>query len=115
VPCGALVTVTALATGSLLLFVVALLTAGTTITAQVTAHSLGVELAAPAGAATEAFGWVITAAGVGLAAGQSAAGIAVEGAGPASAFVVGGAAGLVVSALLWVRRRSLTPRPVAAA
>lgn len=107
--CGVLVTVMAAATGSLALFVVALLAAGTTITAQVTAHSLAVEEAAPPGTATEAFGWVITAAGVGLAAGQSGAGIAVELAGPASAFVVGGVAGLLVAVLLWLRRRTLAP------
>lgn len=103
-------------TGSTALFVVALLAAGTLITAQVTAHSLAVELAAPPGAATEAFGWVITAAGMGLAAGQSAAGIAVEAAGPASAFVVGGAGGLVVALALWLRRATLappTPQPTA--
>ncbi|MGE3663423.1 MAG: MFS transporter [Pseudonocardia sp.] len=107
--CGVLVAVMAATTGVLALFVVALLAAGTTITAQVTAHSLAVEAAAPPGTATEAFGWVITAAGVGLAAGQSGAGIAVEAAGPSSAFVVGGAAGVAVAALLWLRRRTLAP------
>lgn len=112
--CGVLVVAMSPLTWSLGLFVVALLAAGTTITAQVTAHSLAVELTAPAGTATEAFGWVITAAGVGLAAGQSAAGIAVEAAGPASAFIVGGGAGLLVAALLWLRRGTLAPVPAMA-
>ena len=112
--CGVLVVAMSPLTWSLGLFVVALLAAGTTITAQVTAHSLAVELTAPPGTATEAFGWVITAAGVGLAAGQSAAGIAVEAAGPASAFIVGGGAGLLVAALLWLRRGTLAPVPAMA-
>lgn len=100
--------------GPLPALVVAMLLAGATITPQVTAHSLGVEATAPAGTATEAFGWVVTAATLGLSAGQSGAGLAVQAAGPHAAFLVGGAAGLVVAGLLWLRRSSLVQPPLAA-
>jgi Major Facilitator Superfamily len=95
------------ATGPLPALVVVMVLAGSTITPQVTTHSLGVEATAPAGTATEAFGWVVTAATLGLSAGQSGAGLAVQAAGPHAAFLVGGAAGLVVAGLLWLRRTSL--------
>lgn len=94
---------------SIPVLVVAMLLAGALITPQVTAHSLAVDIAAPAGTATEAFGWVVTAATLGLAAGQSVAGLVVEASGPASAFLAGGVAGAVVAAVLWVRRGSLAP------
>lgn len=100
---------------SLPALVVAMLLAGATITPQVTAQSLGVEAAAPAGTATEAFGWVVTAVTLGLSAGQSAAGIVVEAAGPPVAFLVGGGAGLVVAAVLWWRRSTLSAAPAVAA
>lgn len=96
-------------TGSLPVLVVAMLGAGALITPQVTAHSLAVDTASPAGTATEAFGWVVTAATLGLAAGQSAAGIVVEAAGPPGAFVAGAAAGLALATVLWLRRRTLAP------
>ena len=66
---------------------------------------------APAGTSTEAFGWVITAATLGLSTGQSAAGVVVEAFGPHAAFLVGGAAGVAVAGLLWLRRASLELRP----
>jgi predicted MFS family arabinose efflux permease len=101
-------------TGSLAVLVVAMLAAGALITPQVTAHSVAVEGAAPVGTATEAFGWVVTAATLGLAAGQSVAGLVVEAAGPASAFLAGGVAGAVLAGVLWARRRTLVqvPAPV---
>jgi MFS family permease len=99
---------------SLPLLVVAMLLAGATITPQVTAHSLGVEEVSPAGTATEGFGWVVTAATLGLSAGQSTAGIAVQYAGPSGAFLLGGAAGLVVAVILWARRRTFAEAPVLA-
>jgi predicted MFS family arabinose efflux permease len=98
--------------------VVAMLMAGALITPQVTAHSMAVDSAAPTGTATEAFGWVITAATLGLAAGQSMAGIVVETAGPPAAFLASGSAGVVLAVVLWLRRGTLapmtTPAPVAA-
>ncbi len=98
--------------GPLPALVVAMLLAGATITPQVTAHSLGVEATAPAGTATEAFGWVVTAATLGLSSGQSAAGVVVEAFGPHAAFLVGGIAGAVVAGGLWVRRATLRPQVV---
>jgi MFS family permease len=104
--------------GSLPVLVVAMLMAGALITPQVTAHSMAVDSAAPTGTATEAFGWVITAATLGLAAGQSMAGIVVETAGPPAAFLASGSAGVVLAVVLWLRRGTLapmtTPAPVAA-
>lgn len=94
-------------TGSTAVLAVAMLAAGATITPQVTAHSLAVDVAAPAGTATEGFGWVVTAATLGLAAGQSAAGVAVEAGGPASAFLAGGAAGAALAGVLWHRRATI--------
>jgi hypothetical protein len=88
-----------------------MLLAGCLITPQVTAHSLAVEVVAPASKATEAFGWVITAATLGLGAGQAAAGLLVEFGGPAAAFAAGGLGGLLLAAVLWVRRETLGPVP----
>ena len=98
--------------GPLPALVVAMLLAGATITPQVTAHSLGVEATAPKGTATEAFGWVVTAATLGLSSGQSTSGMVVEAFGPHAAFAVGGIAGVVVAGVLWLRRSSLRPQVV---
>jgi Major Facilitator Superfamily len=97
--------------GSLVVLTVAMLAAGALITPQVTAHSIAVDTAAPAGTATEAFGWVVTAATLGLAAGQSVAGIVVEAAGPPAAFLAGGLAGAGLAVSLWLRRDTLVPAP----
>jgi predicted MFS family arabinose efflux permease len=83
---------------------------GTLITPQVTGHSLALDIAAPPGTAAEAFGWVVTAATLGIATGQSSAGIVVEAFGPPAAFLSGGVAGVVLAAVLWVRRETLIPR-----
>lgn len=96
-------------TGSLPVLVLVMLAAGALITPQVTAHSMAVAVTAAAGTATEAFGWVITAATLGLAAGQSVAGIVVEAAGPPSAFLAGGVAGVGLAVVLWFRRGTLAP------
>jgi MFS family permease len=109
---GVLVAVTATAAGSLLALAVAMLASGAFITAQLTAQSLALEIATPDGAATEAFGWTITAITLGLAAGQSTAGWAVESAGPWAAFLASGLAGVALAAVLWVRRDTLVPVPV---
>ena len=52
-----------------------------------------VEQAAPAGAVTEAFAWLATAAEMGAASGVAGAGAVAELAGPAAAFGLAGAAG----------------------
>jgi MFS family permease len=97
-------------TGSLPVLLVTMLVAGALITPQVTAHSLAVDTTAPAGTATEAFGWVITAATLGIAAGQSSAGFVVEAFGPAAAFLSGGVLGAVMAVVLWARRATLAVR-----
>lgn len=97
--------------GSLAVLVVAMLLAGAVITPQVTAHSMAVDVASPAETATEAFGWVITAATIGIAAGQSVAGVVVEEAGPPAAFLAGGVAGAVLAVVLWLRRSTLATPP----
>ncbi|MCA1226199.1 MFS transporter [Saccharopolyspora sp. 6M] len=87
----------------------ALLLAGCLITPQSTAHSVALDLAAPAGTETEAFGWVVTAVTLGAAAGQSISGRIVESAGPPAAFLLAGVVGVVLAAGLWVRRGTLLP------
>ncbi len=90
---------------------VALLVAGSLITPQSTAHSVALELAAPAGTATEAFGWVITAVTLGAAAGQSLSGQLVERSGPPAAFLLAGGIGVGLAAWLWLRRSTLRSGP----
>ncbi|RCW40235.1 MFS transporter [Halopolyspora algeriensis] len=87
----------------------ALLVAGSLITPQSTAHSVALDIAAPSGTATEAFGWVITAVTLGAAAGQSLSGWIVELAGPPQAFVTAGAIGALLAPALWLRRTTLLP------
>jgi MFS family permease len=99
-------------TGSLPVLMVTMLAAGALITPQVTGHSLALDLAAPPGTATEAFGWVVTAATLGIAAGQSSAGIVVEAFGPPASFLSGAGAGVVLAVVLWLRRATLVPRPL---
>ncbi len=111
---GMVMAATAVAT-SLVPLILAMLVAGALITPQVTAHSIAVEIAAPAGAATEGFGWVITAATLGIAAGSSIAGVAVEQAGPPAGFLAGGVAAAGVAVLLWLRRTTLVAEPAPAA
>ena len=89
--------------GSVLLLGLVMVVAGALITPQTTAHSLGVEVAAPGASATEAFNWVVTAAVLGVSAGQALAGIAVDAFGPVG-FVTGGVLGMVVAAVLWAQR-----------
>ncbi|MFC6088132.1 MFS transporter [Saccharothrix lopnurensis] len=83
---------------------VALLVVGTLITPQATTHSTAIEQVAPAGTATEAFGWVVTAVTVGLAIGQSASGQLVETHGTGVAFVAAGVAGVAIAGLVWLFR-----------
>ena len=90
----------------------AMLVAGALITPQAIAHSAVIEQVAPAGTVAEAFGWVITAVTLGLAAGQSVSGQLVETVGPRAAFLAGTAGGLALAGILWLRRRTLLPAPV---
>jgi predicted MFS family arabinose efflux permease len=104
---GVLVAAMAAAGSSLVGLTIVMLVAGTVITPQVTAQSLALEVATPPGTATEAFGWVITAITLGVAAGQSVTGWLVEHSGPSAAFLAGGLAGVVLAGVLWVRRNTL--------
>ena len=87
----------------------AMLVAGVLITPQATAHSAVIDQVAPVGTAAEAFGWLITAVTLGLAAGQSGSGALVESAGPRVAFLAATAAGLSLAGVLWLRRATLLP------
>ena len=92
----------------------ALFVVGTLITPQATTHSAAIEQVAPAGTATEAFGWVVTAVTVGLAIGQSASGQLVEVYGTGAAFVAAAVSGFVIAVLVWVFRRTVAagvPQP----
>ena len=108
---GVLVAAMAAAGSSLVGLTIVMLVAGAVITPQVTAQSLALEVATPAGMATEAFGWVITAITLGVAAGQSLTGWLVERSGPSAAFLAGGVAGVLLAAVLWARRHTLAPAP----
>jgi predicted MFS family arabinose efflux permease len=83
------------------------LVAGMWITPQSTTHSTSIEVVAPAGTATEAFGWIITAVTLGLAAGQSTSGYLVEHVGVWSSFVAASVAGLLIAGLVLARRNTI--------
>jgi MFS family permease len=116
---AALIAPLALAT-NLPLLAIGLVVAGLWITPQSTAHSTAIEIVAPPGTATEAFGWIVTAVTLGLAFGQSVSGYLVEHVGVPASFLASSAAGLVIAALVWAGRgtvRTYTPkaRPLAVA
>jgi len=100
----------AAAAGGLIQLAAALLLAGVLITPQVTTSSIVIEAVAPDGSVAEAFGWVITAVTLGLAAGQSASGFIVEFAGPPVAFLAAASAGAALAGAVWLRRDTLRPR-----
>jgi MFS family permease len=83
------------------------LVAGMWITPQSTTHSTAIELVAPEGTATEAFGWIVTSVTLGLAAGQSASGYLVEHVGVWSAFIAAGVAGMLIAGLVLSRRNTI--------
>ncbi len=88
------------------------LAAGSAITPQSTAHSVALDMAAPAGTATEAFAWVVTSVTLGSAVGQSLSGQLVElPTGPPLAFAVASAVGGIFAVLLWLRRGTLASEP----
>jgi MFS family permease len=98
-------------TSSLLWLALLSLLAGMWITPQSTTHSTAIELVAPEGTATEAFGWIVTAVTIGLAAGQSTSGYLVEHVGVWSSFIASSIAGLLIAALVWLRRHTVTDQP----
>lgn len=92
---------------SLVWLTVTMVIAGVWITPQATAHSAAIELVAPRGTVTEAFGWVITSVTLGLSVGQSLAGQLAEHVGVWAAFLAASGAGLLVALLLWARRHTV--------
>lgn len=89
------------------------LVAGMWITPQSTTHSTSIDLVAPEGTATEAFGWVVTAVTLGLAAGQSASGYLVEHVGVWASFLASSGSGLLIATAVFLRRNSLASESVA--
>ncbi|HWD07239.1 MAG TPA: MFS transporter [Amycolatopsis sp.] len=87
-----------------------MLLAGALITPQSTTHSTAIEVVAPPGTAAEAFGWVLTAVTLGLAAGQSTSGYLVEHGGPSRSFLAAGAAGVVLAVVVWLMRGTVGKR-----
>ena len=83
------------------------LLAGMWITPQATTHSTTIDVVAPPGTATEAFGWVVTSVTLGLAAGQSISGYLVEHVGVWSSFLASSVAGLLITAAVWLRRETV--------
>jgi MFS family permease len=65
------------------------------------------DVVAPAGTATEATSWVLTAYQVGLAAGTASAGAIVDGPGTQTAFAAAVGCAAFSAAVLWLRRRAL--------
>ncbi|QRP46538.1 MFS transporter [Amycolatopsis sp. FDAARGOS 1241] len=106
---AALVALLAL-TSSLWGLALLMLLAGALITPQSTTHSTAIEVVAPRGTAAEAFGWVLTAVTLGLAAGQSVSGYLVEHAGPGASFLAAGATGLALATVVWLLRGTVPPQ-----
>ncbi|RZS41288.1 putative MFS family arabinose efflux permease [Herbihabitans rhizosphaerae] len=102
--------------GTLWGLTIAMIVVGTLITPQATAHSTAIELVAPNGTATEAFGWIVTSVTLGLAAGQSMSGYLVEHHSPDASFLAATLAGLLIAAVVWARRGTVAagvPAPAA--
>lgn len=104
---GLLALPSALFPASMLLLGCGLVLAGSMITPQATTHSSIIELVAPRGTATEAFGWVITAVTVGLSVGQPLSGWLVEEVGPAASFAAATVFGLAFAAVVYLRRSTV--------
>jgi predicted MFS family arabinose efflux permease len=98
------------AAGSILGLGAVLLVAGAAIAPTYAIVYAMVDEAAPAGTATEAFAWLVTAVAIGAAAGSAAAGSLVDQAGPAAAFGLAAAAGAAALAAAMMRAATLTTR-----
>lgn len=80
------------------------------VVAPVTTAAFGLlDRVAPAGTATEATSWIITAYQVGLAAGTAAAGALVEHSGTGAAFVAGVGCAALAAVITLARQRTLDP------
>ncbi len=96
-----------LAPSEMAILALAMVTAGALITPQATAHSSAIDMVAPHGTATEAFGWVITAIMLGVGFGQSISGYLVETFGPPLSFLAATVAGVLLAALVFARRATV--------
>ncbi|TDV40640.1 MFS transporter [Actinophytocola oryzae] len=83
------------------------LVAGMWITPQSTTHSMSIDVVAPGGTATEAFGWIVTSVTLGLAGGQSTSGYLVEHVGVWASFLSSSVAGLAIAVAVWLRRHTI--------
>jgi predicted MFS family arabinose efflux permease len=97
----------AAAAGAIVTLAPALFLAGIAIAPSYAVVYAMVGKAAPAGTSTEAFAWLATAIAVGGGLGAAAAGSVVEHSGPAAAFALAGAAGLL--AVVTATLRSANP------
>jgi predicted MFS family arabinose efflux permease len=88
--------------------------AGTMVAPAVTVEYWLIDEVAPAGTATEAMSWIITAYGIGLALGAAFAGPLVDGPGTTVAFLAAAAACGIAALIPLLRRATLSPRRAAA-
>jgi predicted MFS family arabinose efflux permease len=107
----------AAAAGSMIALGAVIVLAGSMIAPTCATAYAMVDAAAPAGTTTEAFAWLATAIAIGTSAGAAAAGAVADASGPASTFVLAGAAGAIGAAVTILRARTVTPAaaPVLAA
>lgn len=107
----------ALTTGSVPALGAVILLAGATIAPTYATVYAIAGSAAPAGATTEAFAWLLTAGSTGSSAGAAAAGALAQSAGPTAAFLFAGCVGVFSVLVSLVRARALegtlVPAPTA--
>lgn len=99
--------------GSLLGLALLLLVAGTLISPQTAAHSECIEVVAVTGLVTESFGWMVTAATLGIGLGQLLSGLVVERAGVDVSFLTAAVIGSLVAIAVYLRRNTISERAVA--
>jgi MFS family permease len=97
----------ALTTGSVLAIGAVIVLAGATIAPTEGSISAMIDRAAPAGARTEAFSWVMTASSAGAAGGAAVAGALAQSAGAPAAFALAGVAGGLAAAIAALGSRSI--------
>nr|WP_245565928.1 MFS transporter [Thermocrispum municipale] len=102
---------TSLAPESMPALGLSMILAGILITPQSTTHSSVIELVAPRGTATEAFGWIVTAVTLGLSAGHSLSGQIVEAYGPPWSFLAALTVGTVLATVVFLRRKTMSATP----
>lgn len=84
-----------------------LLIAGTLITPQTSAHAESVESVALNGLITESFGWVITAATLGIGFGHAVSGQVIEQAGISASYLIAALFGGTFAVIVYLRRSTL--------